>query len=84
MKLLMGGVCGPGGSKQLETGKWRSSTPVVDQGCCTRCGVCYQFCPDSCISITEQGAQINLFYCKGCMICVHECPKKALRMEDQA
>jgi pyruvate ferredoxin oxidoreductase delta subunit len=83
MKNRLGGVCEPGGSKKLETGKWRSITPIVTLDSCNKCGICYRFCPDSCISITEQGAQINLFYCKGCLICMHECPVRAIEVEEK-
>jgi NADPH-dependent glutamate synthase beta subunit-like oxidoreductase/Pyruvate/2-oxoacid:ferredoxin oxidoreductase delta subunit len=50
-------------------------------GVCTMCDNCYVFCPD--VSILhrtdgEYGYEINFDYCKGCGICVHECPRHAM------
>lgn len=81
MKIRLGGVCEAGGSKQLETGKWRAFRPVVKADECNRCRICFNFCPEGCIQITDKSAEINLFYCKGCMICAQECPRKAIRTE---
>lgn len=81
MKLRLGGVCGPGGSKDYKTGVWRALKPVVSQEKCTRCGICETFCPDMSIDIHEDGCHIDLDYCKGCGICARECPKKAIEME---
>jgi len=51
-------------------------------GSCTECGNCYLFCPD--LSILKDpggfGYTINLEYCKGCGICVHECPRGAMTL----
>jgi pyruvate ferredoxin oxidoreductase delta subunit len=81
MKLSIGGVCKAGGSKNYHTGSWRFFKPVVDQQRCTKCGICRTYCPDSCISIEEDGCHINYDYCKGCGICEHECPANAIKME---
>ena len=34
-----------------ETGSWRNIYPVIDNENCTKCGICWKFCPD--ISINE-------------------------------
>ena len=81
MELPLGGVCGAGESKKLETGKWRAFRPVVDKAMCVKCGRCAEFCPDSCMEIGPDGAEVNLYYCKGCMICMRECPVKAISKE---
>ena len=47
-------------------------------GNCNRCGNCWLFCPDMAIREKETGYQIDLDYCKGCMMCVQECPTKAM------
>jgi NADPH-dependent glutamate synthase beta subunit-like oxidoreductase len=52
-------------------------------GLCTECGNCDVFCPE--ISIKKNpdgyGYMIDLDYCKGCGICVEECPRGAMKME---
>jgi len=52
-------------------------------GVCTCCDNCYMFCPDIAISKNPNAAgyTINLDYCKGCGICVNECPRAAMIME---
>lgn len=81
MDLPLGGVCKAGESKKLETGKWRVFCPVIDKDKCIKCGRCVDFCPDSCMEIGADGAEVNLFYCKGCLICMHECPVQAIAKE---
>jgi Pyruvate/2-oxoacid:ferredoxin oxidoreductase delta subunit len=41
------------------------------------------FCPDLAITARpdKQGYQINYDYCKGCCICVEECPRGAISVE---
>ncbi|MGB9699724.1 MAG: NAD(P)-binding protein [Thermodesulfobacteriota bacterium] len=52
-------------------------------GVCNLCHNCYLFCPDLAISARpdKQGYEINLEYCKGCCICVVECPRGAISVE---
>ncbi|MHC1578833.1 MAG: FAD-dependent oxidoreductase [Dehalococcoidia bacterium] len=47
-------------------------------GNCNMCGNCWLFCPDMAIRKKETGYEIDYDYCKGCGICVQECPTKAL------
>ena len=47
-------------------------------GMCNKCGNCWLFCPDMAIRKRQAGYEIDLDYCKGCMICVQECPTKAM------
>ena len=71
-------VTEPGNARQYRTGDWRSERPIFDKSKCTKCGLCYIFCPEGCIEQTEDGYfEANLFYCKGCGICATECPPKA-------
>lgn len=73
-----------GSTAKNKTGSWRSMRPKVDEKKCTRCGICWQFCPDIAIRITkEKGAVMNFDYCKGCGICAKECPFKAITMEPE-
>ena len=47
-------------------------------GHCNSCGNCYVFCPDAAISWENDLPVINYDYCKGCGICVNECPRNVL------
>jgi NADPH-dependent glutamate synthase beta subunit-like oxidoreductase len=52
-------------------------------GSCTECGNCYIFCPDFSIKRDPEGYgyTVDLDYCKGCGVCVQECPRGAMKME---
>ena len=55
-------------------------------GVCTMCDNCYIFCPD--VSILHKtdggyGYDIVFDYCKGCGICVKECPRSAMVLEEE-
>ena len=52
-------------------------------GICSQCDNCYIYCPDLAIRPRKdsQGYRINYDYCKGCLICVHECPRHAMSFE---
>ncbi len=54
------------------------------------CDNCYGVCPDNAVlKLSEaadanvNGYEIDLDYCKGCGICVSECPCGAIRMEPE-
>jgi 2-oxoacid:acceptor oxidoreductase delta subunit (pyruvate/2-ketoisovalerate family) len=51
-------------------------------GMCTMCGNCYIFCPDSAIlpKAGGWGFEVDLDHCKGCGVCVEECPHGAISM----
>jgi len=51
-------------------------------GHCNLCGRCMVFCPDVSLSVNPQGSalQVDEMHCKGCGICAHECPRRALVM----
>jgi len=71
-------VTEPGNAVQYKTGEWRSQRPIFDKDKCTKCGLCYLYCPEGCIYQTDDGYfEADLFYCKGCGICANECPPKA-------
>lgn len=55
-------------------------------GRCTMCDNCYIFCPDNAINHKngEFGYNIDYDYCKGCGICVTECPRNAMGMEKES
>jgi pyruvate ferredoxin oxidoreductase gamma subunit len=68
-------------SEQVETGLWRTLRPVIDLHRCKRCTwICSTLCPDGVISLTEEGyPQIDYAHCKGCLICMANCPSHAIR-----
>ena len=55
-------------------------------GACINCDNCYLFCPDAAVTKTTAGNspyEILFDYCKGCGICVNECPRSAMAMEEE-
>lgn len=74
----------PGSASQYQTGDWRSQRPILDKEKCNKCGLCWIFCPEGAIEVTEDGYFVpNLFYCKGCGICATECPRKAITIVEE-
>lgn len=67
-------------SEKSPTGLWRTMRPVIDYNLCNRCWwVCSTFCPDGAIKVTAgQYPLIDYDHCKGCMICVSQCPPHAI------
>lgn len=50
-------------------------------GNCTSCDNCFHYCPDLAIQRLEEGGYTVLSdYCKGCGICVKECPTGSMMM----
>ncbi len=65
----------------IQTGSWRTFRPVVRTEACTKCYVCWKFCPDVAIAIDGDGYPVvKLDACKGCGICAEECKPKAIDM----
>lgn len=66
-----------------KTGTWRSIKPVVDKNKCSKCLLCWKFCPEPCITMVDGLPVIDYDYCKGCGICIEVCPKKAIIFEEE-
>ncbi len=67
-----------------KTAYWRWQKPIIDLAKCTKCGLCWVYCPDSAYRFEDDGYPIVLYdWCKGCGICAVECPTKAIRMVDE-
>jgi 2-oxoacid:acceptor oxidoreductase delta subunit (pyruvate/2-ketoisovalerate family) len=65
-----------------KTGFWRTFRPVIDEKKCTRCLLCWIFCPEGCIIRGPDDApEIDYDYCKGCGVCANECRLGAITME---
>ncbi len=73
-------------SEQSPTGLWRTMRPVIDYTFCNRCWwICSTFCPDGAIQVTEgRYPQIDYAHCKGCMVCVSQCPTHAIAVIPEA
>jgi NADPH-dependent glutamate synthase beta subunit-like oxidoreductase/ferredoxin len=55
-------------------------------GQCTQCDTCLIYCPDGVIYRSENGEsgyRIDADYCKGCGMCVAECPRSAMEMREK-
>ncbi|MBM4061401.1 MAG: hypothetical protein FJ265_09960 [Planctomycetes bacterium] len=51
-------------------------------GHCTRCDTCLVYCPEGIIRREAPGYGVDYTYCKGCGICVEECPRSAMELSD--
>ncbi len=68
-----------GNSAAKHTGNWRTFRPSIDYGRCTDCMICYAYCPESAMSVGQDGrVRIDYDNCKGCMVCLTECPLRAI------
>jgi Pyruvate/2-oxoacid:ferredoxin oxidoreductase delta subunit len=52
-------------------------------GNCIFCDNCYYYCPDMAVVKLERGYSIRTDYCKGCGLCVKECPTGSIAMRDE-
>lgn len=71
-----------------KTGAWRTTgRPVLkDKKLCSKCGLCWFYCPDDSIGETEDGYPLfDYDFCKGCGICANAnvCPKKIIVFEEE-
>jgi NADPH-dependent glutamate synthase beta subunit-like oxidoreductase/Pyruvate/2-oxoacid:ferredoxin oxidoreductase delta subunit len=64
-------------------------TAVAEAARCFNCGICIFcdncliFCPDVAIKRAARGYTIDYYHCKGCGICVNECPRDAMSLESE-
>jgi pyruvate ferredoxin oxidoreductase gamma subunit len=66
-------------SEAVPTGLWRTLRPVIDYDRCNRCWwVCSAFCPDGAIRVESGTPRIDYDHCKGCLVCVAQCPPHAI------
>lgn len=79
----------PGPGDAGKTGSWRVRRPLIDITVCIpaktnkkACFNCWLYCPDGLITRTIPPT-IDYEYCKGCGICVEECPVDAIRMVEE-
>jgi Pyruvate/2-oxoacid:ferredoxin oxidoreductase delta subunit len=49
-------------------------------GTCNSCDNCYTFCPDLAVFKDNHQYRVYTEYCKGCGICVQECPRDVIEL----
>lgn len=90
-------VIPPSQDRHRISGSWQGNFEEVNRGqpgpgeadrcfsCgrCTQCDTCLVYCPDGIIYRDGQGYRIDDVYCKGCGICVAECPRRAMEMVEK-
>jgi pyruvate ferredoxin oxidoreductase gamma subunit len=75
-------ITAPATSLARRTGDWRTFRPVLDEAKCNGCTLCFVYCPEAAIRLTDRDRPvIDYDHCKGCLLCVEECPTKALTKE---
>lgn len=82
---IRGLILEAGNSVNWETGSWRALRPIIDLDKCTHCMLCWVFCPDGSIIVSNSKViGIALRFCKGCGICAVECPLHIITMVEEA
>lgn len=63
----------------------REASRCFHCGLCDRCDNCHVFCPDVSVlkNLRDGSRQIDYDYCKGCGVCVAECPGSAMVLEEE-
>ena len=52
-------------------------------GTCIFCDNCVVYCPDMAVKRVEGGYTVLLDYCKGCGLCIKECPTGSMAMQEE-
>jgi pyruvate ferredoxin oxidoreductase gamma subunit len=74
-------ITATGNSRLRDRGVWSNFKPVIEYDGCTKCMICYAYCPDSAFTIDSNGFPvIDYDACKGCNICKTECPPKVISL----
>ncbi len=73
---------------EVELGLPLGEALVESQRCfscgnCTFCDNCFYYCPDMAIERQNGGYSVNVDYCKGCGLCVRECPTGSVVMQQE-
>ncbi len=78
-ELPRGGVNRDSGNslKNYTGGSRKGEKPQFNADACINCFFCWVFCPENAIICeSEKITGVNYDYCKGCGICINECPVK--------
>ena len=60
------------------------TTRCFSCGTCISCDTCVVVCPDLAVRRDADGYRVLGDYCKGCGLCVKECPTGSMDMVDEA
>lgn len=73
-------IFGAATSEMMKTGLWRTQRPLINYEACNHCWwLCSSFCPDGAIKVGKDGRpEIDYEHCKGCLICMVQCPPHAI------
>jgi putative selenate reductase YgfK subunit len=52
-------------------------------GVCNFCDNCWIFCPDVAIRRKEEEYEVDYDFCKGCLVCVVECPRSCISTREE-
>jgi NADPH-dependent glutamate synthase beta subunit-like oxidoreductase len=52
-------------------------------GVCNFCDNCWIFCPDVAVIRKDDEYEFNYDYCKGCLVCVVECPRSCISTREE-
>jgi Pyruvate/2-oxoacid:ferredoxin oxidoreductase delta subunit len=52
-------------------------------GTCTHCDNCVVYCPDMAVKRVANGYTVLTDFCKGCGLCVKECPTGSMTMQEE-
>ena len=52
-------------------------------GHCTQCDTCLVYCPEGIVRRSRDDYEVDYTFCKGCGICVEECPRSAMEMSER-
>ena len=74
-------VSKPGKGAGGITGYWRDFRPVIDHDRCTNCLNCWIYCPEGSIKRKKDSVEIDYTFCKGCLVCLEVCHRKAITSE---
>jgi len=78
-------------STSCEVDRGLSATDAMSEmqrcfscGTCIHCDNCVEYCPDLAVRRENGGYTVLADYCKGCGVCVKECPTGSMRMLEEA
>ena len=56
----------------------RAYLPVVTASRCSQCRLCAKACPDSAVTITSKGPDLDAALCQRCGLCISRCKEQAI------